>query len=146
MNEHKRIEDKRKSRLYSSKASKLINLDDDNIEAPEPASLKRPIGRKAEKEAIKKAKVINQVGEDRDESSKVRIELEELRARRIENERIRAEQFQQLLATEQKHVELKEKKLELQDRNEEDRIMAMDTSGVSPIQVEYFDRRRKEIF
>ena len=93
-----------------------------------------------------KAKVINQVGEDRDESSKVRIELEELRARRIENERIRAEQFQQLLATKQKHVELKEKKLELQDRNEEDRIMAMDTSGMSPIQVKYFDIRRKEIF
>ncbi|XP_062010574.1 glutathione S-transferase T3-like [Rosa rugosa] len=56
MDEHQKIESKKKLKAPSSKAADSINLEDDDTEAPEPASLKRPIGRKATKEAIKKAK------------------------------------------------------------------------------------------
>ncbi|KAL6140435.1 hypothetical protein ACLB2K_058734 [Fragaria x ananassa] len=87
-----------------------INWEDDDGDTPEPALLKRPIGRKAAKEANKKAKSNEQGSENKKESSKIRSTLEEFRARRLESDRIKAEQLKLLIATEQKQVALREKK------------------------------------
>ncbi|XP_020266391.1 glutathione S-transferase T3-like [Asparagus officinalis] len=122
-----------------------INLEDDNGNAPEPAPLKRPIGRKAAKEANKKTKSNEQGDDDEKESSKVRSELEEFRARRLESDRVKAEQLKLLIDIEQKQVALREKEIELHARSEETKIMSMDTSSMNPIQSEYFISLQREI-
>ena len=50
-----------------------------------------------------------------------------------------------LIASEQKQVTLREKEIEIQQRSEDAKIMAMDTSGMPPIQAEYFISLQKEI-
>ncbi|XP_020258922.1 uncharacterized protein LOC109835353 [Asparagus officinalis] len=101
MVEHKKIE---ATRIFKAptKNQISINLEDDNGNAPEPAPLKRPIGRKAAKEANKKTKSNEQGDDDEKESSKVRSELEEFRARRLESDRVKAEQLKLLINIEQK--------------------------------------------
>ncbi|XP_061998950.1 glutathione S-transferase T3-like [Rosa rugosa] len=139
MDEHQKINAKRKF-----KAPDSINLEDDDVEGPEPAPLQRPIGRKAAKEVIKKAKSKEQVSEN-ETPSKSTSKLEEFMAKKLESERIRAEQFKLLLDTEQKQVALREKEIEIQLRSEDAKIMAMDTSVMPPIQAEYFIGLQKEI-
>ncbi|XP_004293182.1 PREDICTED: glutathione S-transferase T3-like [Fragaria vesca subsp. vesca] len=110
MDEHQNQESKRQQqKVRSSKNHDSINLEDD-LEAPEPASLKRPIGRKAAKEANKKAKS-NDEGSANEKESKIRSELEEFRAKRLESDRIKAEQFKLLLDTQKKEVALKRRNL-----------------------------------
>ncbi|XP_020268271.1 uncharacterized protein LOC109843727 [Asparagus officinalis] len=144
MVEHKKIE---ATRIFKAptKNQISINLEDDNGNAPEPAPLKRPIGRKAAKEANKKTKSNEQGDDDEKESSKVRSELEEFRARRLESDRVKAEQLKLLINIEQKQVALREKEIELQARSEETKIMSMDTSSMNPIQAEYFISLQREI-
>ncbi|KAL6140446.1 hypothetical protein ACLB2K_058745 [Fragaria x ananassa] len=100
----------------------------------------RPIGRKAAKEAKS-----NDDGGTNEKESRIRSELEEFRAKRLEIDRIKAEQFKLLLDTQKKEVALKEKELDLQARSEEIGIMSMDTSKMLPHQVEYFIGLQKEI-
>ncbi|KAL6178453.1 hypothetical protein ACLB2K_049971 [Fragaria x ananassa] len=144
MDEHQNLESKRQQqKVRSSKSHDSINLEDD-LEAPEPASLKRPIGRKVAKEANKKAKS-NDEGGTNEKESKIRSELKEFRAKRLESDRIKVEQFKLLLDTQKKEVALKEKELELQAQSEKIGIMSMDTSKMLPHQVEYFIGLQKEI-
>ncbi|KAL6134665.1 hypothetical protein ACLB2K_066893 [Fragaria x ananassa] len=112
MDEHRKIEVHRMSKAPSAKNQVSINLEDDDGDALEPSPLKRPIRRNA-KEANKKAKS-NEQGENEKESSKICSELEEFRARRLESDRIKAEQLKLLIAIEQKQVALREKEIELQ--------------------------------
>ncbi|KAL6225194.1 hypothetical protein ACLB2K_004045 [Fragaria x ananassa] len=120
----------------STKNHVSINLEDDDGDSPEPATCKRPIGRKAAKQAYKKAES-NEQGRENEESSEIRSELEEFRTRRLESDRKKAEQLELLIATEQKQVALREKELELQARSEEVKIMCMDTSTMNATQEEY---------
>ncbi|KAL6128601.1 hypothetical protein ACLB2K_071956 [Fragaria x ananassa] len=92
MDEHQNLESKRQQqKVRSYKNHDSINLEDD-LEALEPASLKRAIRRKAAKEANKKAKS-NDEGGANEKESKIHSELEEFRAKRLESDRIMAEQF-----------------------------------------------------
>ncbi|KAL6126077.1 hypothetical protein ACLB2K_074128 [Fragaria x ananassa] len=109
MIEHENIE----ASKPSTKNHVSINLEDDDGDSPEPAACKRPIGRKATKQAYKKAKS-NEQGRKNEEPSKIRSELEEFRARRLESDRKKAEQLELLIAIEHKQVALREKELELQ--------------------------------
>ncbi|KAL6191805.1 hypothetical protein ACLB2K_038194 [Fragaria x ananassa] len=104
MIEHENIE----ASKPSTKNHVSINLEDDDGDSPEPATCKRPIGRKPAKQADKKAKS-NEQGRENEESSKIRSELEEFRARRLESDRKKAEQLELLIATEQKQVALRKR-------------------------------------
>ncbi|XP_020262856.1 glutathione S-transferase T3-like [Asparagus officinalis] len=145
MVEHKKIEVTRIFKAPPAKNQITIDLEDDNGYASEPAPLKRPIGRKAAKEANKKAKSNEQGDDDEKESSKVRSELEEFRARRLESDRVKAEQLKLLIDIKQKQVALREKEIELQARSEEIKIISMDTSSTNPLQAEYIISLQREI-
>ncbi|KAK9931834.1 hypothetical protein M0R45_019094 [Rubus argutus] len=145
MDECQKLNAKKKFKTYQNGTPDSINLEDENEEGPEPAPLKRPMGRKAAKEVMKKAKSKEHVGDNENVPSTINSELEEFRAKKLESERLRAQQFELLIASEQRQAALREKEIEIQQRSEDAKIMAMDTSGMPPIQAEYFISLQKEI-
>ena len=81
MDECQKLSAKKKFKTYWNATLDSINLEDENEEGPEPAPLKRPIGRKAAKEVMKKAKSKEHVGDNENVPSTISSELEDFRAK-----------------------------------------------------------------
>ena len=127
-----------------------INLDEDNDEMNSGETLERPIGKKAEKEKLKKRKncddvvptLSSQLDEIKEEKRRMheekkesmRIALEERR----EAMRIASEERREL-------IRIKEEKNEVEKRKMEDELMMKDTRTMDPEQKEYIRLRRLEI-
>ena len=127
-----------------------INLDEDNDEMNSGETLERPIGKKAEKEKLKKRKncddmvpmLSSQLDEIKEEKRRMheekkesmRIALEERR----EAMRITSEERREL-------IRIKEEKNEVEKRKMKDELMMKDTRTMDPEQKEYIRLRRLEI-
>ncbi|KAK4568828.1 hypothetical protein RGQ29_004302 [Quercus rubra] len=114
-----------------------INVDEDNEEMNSGETLERPIGKKAEKEKLKKRKNCDdeekrRMHEEKKES--MCITLEERR----EAMRIASEERREL-------TRIKEEKNEVEKRKMEDELMMKDTRTMDPEQKEYIRLRCLEI-
>ena len=116
-----------------------INLDEDNDEMNSSETLERPIGKKAEKEKLKKRKncddmvpiLSSQLDEIKEEKRRMHDEKKE-------SMRIASEEWREL-------IHIKEEKNEVEKRKAEDEIMMKDTRTMDPKQKEYIRLHRLEI-
>ncbi|KAK1352900.1 NAM-associated domain-containing protein [Heracleum sosnowskyi] len=107
----------------------------------EKSEFQRPIGRKTAKEMEKKRK---RMGNEYDDNGSAAI-LEQMRADQLESRKQRNEHLQEMIQL-AKERENREKRREAKEQDEADaKIMAMDTSSMGDIEVEYFNSRKREI-
>ena len=127
--------------------SESINLGDDN---GSHGSLDIPSGRKAEKARLRKSKSKEAGGDVKiveliDLLAIMQEEKKLANEKKIEMmEKCYLQEEQRLLHEEQRLLQEKEK-MKMDIMKEEDRIMSMDTSCMSQLQVEYYQRRQMEI-
>ncbi|XP_065638528.1 glutathione S-transferase T3-like [Quercus suber] len=127
-----------------------INLDEDNDETNTNETLERPIGKKAEKEKLKKRKncddVVPMLSSQLDE---IKEEKRRMHEEKKESMRIALEERRELMcvASEERKelIHIKEEKNEVEKRKMEDEIMMKDTRTMDPEQKEYIRLRRLEI-
>ena len=55
------------------------------------------------------------------------------------------EMLEKCYSQEQERLVQEQEKMQMEQLKEEERIMSMDTSGMPPLQAEYFQRRQMEI-
>ncbi|KAL4600897.1 hypothetical protein ACB092_11G233200 [Castanea dentata] len=138
-----------------------INLDEDNDEMNSGETLERPIGKKAEKEKLKKRKncddvvpiLSSQLDEIKEEKRRMHEEKKESMRIALEERRelicIASEERKELIRIkEEKNEELiriKEEKNKVEKRKMEDEIMMKDTRTIDPEQKEYIRLRHLEI-
>ncbi|KAL4600906.1 hypothetical protein ACB092_11G233500 [Castanea dentata] len=138
-----------------------INLNEDNDEMNSGETLERPIGKKAEKEKLKKRKncddvvpiLSSQLDEIKEEKRRMHEEKMESMHIALKERRelmcIASEERRELICIkEEKNEELihiKEEKNEVEKRKMEDEIMMKDTRTMDPEQKEYIRLRRLEI-
>ncbi|XP_075649928.1 glutathione S-transferase T3-like [Castanea sativa] len=142
---------KRKPATQSSRTfASSIDLDEDNDEMNSGETLERPIGKKAEKEKLKKRKncddVVPILSSKLDE---IKEEKRRMHEEKKESMRIALEERRELMciASEERRelIRLKEEKNEVEKRKIEDEIMMKDTRTMDPEQQEYIRLRRLEI-
>ncbi|XP_050259816.1 glutathione S-transferase T2-like [Quercus robur] len=127
-----------------------INVDEDNDEMNSGETLERPIGKKAEKEKLKKRKncdnVVPTLSSQLDEikEEKRRMHEEKKESMRIALE-VRREAMCIASEERRKLIRIKEKKNEVEKRKMEDELMMKDTKTMNPEQKEYIRLRRLEI-
>ena len=126
------------------------NLDEDNDEMNSGETLERPIGKKAEKEKLKKRKnyddvvliLSSQLDEIKEERRKMHEKKKESIRIALEEQRefmcIAFEEWREL-------IRIKEDKNEVEKRKAEDEIMMKDTRTMDPEQKEHIRLRRLEI-
>ena len=132
-----------KSTLDSQPHNLVILLqDEDNDEMNSGETLERPIGKKAEKEKLKKRKncddVIQTLSSQLDEikEEKRRIHEEKNESMRIALEEWR--EFMRIASEERRElIRIKEDKNEVEKRKAEDEIIMKDTRTMDPEQKEY---------
>ena len=127
-----------------------INLDEDNNEMNSGETLERPIGKKAEKEKLKKRKncddvvpiLSSQLDEIKEEKRRMHEEKKESMRIALEERR----EFMRIASEERRElIRIKEDKNEVEKRKAEDEIMMKDTRTMDPEQKEYIRLRRLEI-
>ena len=127
-----------------------INLDEDNDEMNSGETLERPIGKKAEKEKLKKRKNCDdvvpilsfQLDEIKEENMRMHEEKKESMCIALEERR----ELMCIASKERRElIRIKEEKNEVEKRKVEDEIMMKDTRTMDPDQKEYIHLRCLEI-
>ncbi|CAL5391006.1 unnamed protein product [Camellia sinensis] len=126
---------------YSTEDS--INLGDSNASDENYGELERSPGMKAEKDGLNKRKT-EDCGNEGTGSALVRLLEDILKERKKMNEK-KIEMFERSYLLEEEKLGYKKEKLQMKKRKMEERIVFMDTSGMLPLQAEYFQRRQMEI-
>ncbi|CAL5336261.1 unnamed protein product [Camellia sinensis] len=126
---------------YSTEDS--INLGDSNASHENYGDLERSPGMKAEKDRLNKRKT-EDCGNEGTSSALVRLLEDILKERKKMNEK-KIEMFERSYLLEEEKLGYKKEKLQMKKRKMEERIVFMDTSGMLPLQAEYFQRRQMEI-
>ncbi|KAL4610708.1 hypothetical protein ACB092_08G070200 [Castanea dentata] len=134
---------KRKSATQSSRTfASSINLDEDNDEMNSGETLERPIGKKAEKEKLKKRKNFDDVvpilssklDEIKEEKRRMHEEKKESMCIALEERR----ELMRIASEERRElIRIKEEKNEVEKWKIEDEIMMKDTRTMDPEQQEY---------
>ena len=128
-----------------------INLDEDNNEMNSSETLERSIGKKAEKEKLKKKKscddlvpiLSSQLDEIKEEKRRMHEEKKESMCITLEEQR----EAMRIASKEQRElIRIKEEKNEVEKRKMEDEIMMKDTRTMDHEQKEYIRLRRLEVF
>ena len=127
-----------------------INLDEDNDEMNSGETLERPIGKKAEKEKLKKRKncddVIPMLSSQLDE---IKEEKRRMHEEKKESMRIALKEQREAMCIASKErrelIRIKEEKNEVKKRKMEDELMMKDTRTMDPEQKEYIRLRHLEI-
>ena len=149
------------TQLATQSFASSINVDEDNEEMNSGETLETPIGKKAEKEKLKKRKncddviptLSSQLDEIKEEKRRMHKEKKEsmhiaLEERR-ESMRIASEERRELIRIKEEKNEklicIKEEKNEVENRKMEDEIMMKDTRTMDPEQKEYICLRCLEI-
>jgi hypothetical protein len=121
----------------------LINLEDDDSSTNHFVDLEIPQGRrKAEKERLNKRKSKKSASADVVET--LNEIKEEMKSKLIEETSIQ-EQDKLHNMHERERLRFKQEKLQAEQAREDDKIMLMDTSGLSEIQKEYIHHRQMEV-
>ncbi|GMP25665.1 hypothetical protein CsSME_00002423 [Camellia sinensis var. sinensis] len=155
--EPKWLEECEKKKPKRSKAStsspstpESIHLGEDDISHDTFVELERPLGTKAEKEQLNKQQIkncassnfvglLNKIMEEKKKVNEKEMEiLEQACLQEQEQNHIKHE-------IEQKRLCIEQEKLQMERLKEEERIIMMDTSGLSPMQKEYYHYRQMEI-
>ncbi|CAL5393767.1 unnamed protein product [Camellia sinensis] len=129
-----------------------INLSEDDVSHDAYVDLERPLGRKAEKERLNKRKskdsagsnyagILNGIMEDKKKANDKKMEiLEKACLQELEQERIR------IMKEEiQERFRIKQEKIRAEQLKEDERIIMMDTNGLTPMQQQYYLHRQMEI-
>ena len=133
---------------YCHTFASSINLDEDSDEMDE--TLERPIGKKAEKEKLKKRKncddvvpiLSSQLDEIKEENMRMHEEKKESMCIALEERR----ELMRIASEERRElIRIKEEKNEVEKRKVEDEIMMKDTRTMDPDQKEYIHLRCLEI-
>lgn len=130
-----------------------INLGEEEVSHETFVDLEHPIGRKTKKDKRKRKEIIdsdvivilNEITEDKKKKTKL---FEEARDQEKEMLRLMQEDVrikQEKVHIKREEVRIKREMLRLEQAREEERIMMLDTSGMSEMQKEYFDQRKMEI-
>ncbi|XP_062151447.1 glutathione S-transferase T2-like [Alnus glutinosa] len=130
-----------------------INLGEEEVSHETFVNLERPISRKVEKDKRKRKErsnsdvivILNEIKEDKKKKTKL---FEEARDQEKEMLRLMQEDVrikQEKVCIKQEEVRIKRETLWLEQAREEDKLMLMDTSGMSQMQQEYFHGRKMEI-
>jgi hypothetical protein len=130
-----------------------INLGEEEVSHETFVDLDRPISRKVEKDKRKRKErsnsdvivILNEIKEDKKKKTKL---FEEARDQEKEMLRLMQEDVrikQEKVCIKQEEVRIKRETLRLEQAREEDKLMLMDTSGMSQMQQEYFHGRKMEI-
>ena len=138
------------TQLATQSFASSINVDEDNEEMNSGKTLERPIGKKAEKEKLKKRKncddvvpmLSSQLDEIKEEKRRMHEEKKESMCIALEERRdvmrIASEELRELIC-------IKEEKNEVEKRKMEDELTMKDTRTMDPEQKEYIHLRRLEI-
>ena len=130
-----------------------INLGEEEVSHETFVNLERPIGRKTKKDKRKRKGrmesdvivILNEITEDKKKKTKL---FEEARNQEKEVLRLMQEDLRikrEKVHIKQEEVRIKREMLRLEQAREEERILMLDTSGMSEMQKEYFDQRKMEI-
>ncbi|KAK1308567.1 hypothetical protein QJS10_CPA09g00596 [Acorus calamus] len=120
-----------------------MNIVEDDTSHDGCEELDRPPGRKAEKERLSKRK--NKVHIESSIDSSLRTVLEEKREEKKQMNEKKLEMYQKTYMQEQEMLAHQEEKFRFKQIQEDERIMMIDTSGMPPMQAEYYHRRQMEI-
>ena len=116
-----------------------INVDEDNEEMNSGETLERPIGKKAEKEKLKKRKNCDDV------VPTLSSQLDEIKEEKRRMHEEKKESMHIALEERRELIRIKEEKNEVEKRKMEDELMMKDTRTMDPEQKEYIRLRRLEI-
>ena len=115
-----------------------INLAKDNASPNNFVDLERPLGKKGEKDRQKKRKSRECGNESFGEGSPVLGILKEFKEEKIKLHEKNLEFFERSYILEKEKMQMKQLK-------GDEKIMLIDTNGMSPVQAEYFQSRQMEI-
>ncbi|KAF5957206.1 hypothetical protein HYC85_004431 [Camellia sinensis] len=144
-----------------SPCGKAINLAEDDVSHDAYVDLERPLGRKDEKERLNKRKskdsagsnyagILNGIMEDKKKANDKKMEilekacLQEQEQNRI-NQELEQERIRIMKEEIQERFRIKQEKIRAEQLKEEERIIMMDTNGLSPMQQQYYLHRQMEI-
>uniref|UniRef100_A0A2N9EEQ3 No apical meristem-associated C-terminal domain-containing protein n=1 Tax=Fagus sylvatica TaxID=28930 RepID=A0A2N9EEQ3_FAGSY len=127
-----------------------IHLDEDNDESNAFVDLERPLGKKAEKERLKKRKSQdNMVSSLATKLDEIKEEKKKIHEEKMESMRIASEERRETIriASEERRelIRLKKKKIEVENAKMENEIMMKDLSTMDPEQREFIRICRFEI-
>ncbi|KAL6287160.1 hypothetical protein ACE6H2_011550 [Prunus campanulata] len=105
--------------------------------------LERPLGRKAEKERLKKKKGRDQIYDNM--TTPTSLLLEKYIEEKKEMECRRKEFQERIIIQEQEKITIEQAKIRQRDEQEEERIMLQDTTGMPPMLENYYKGRQMEI-
>ncbi|KAI8007800.1 hypothetical protein LOK49_LG07G00817 [Camellia lanceoleosa] len=159
--EKKKPKKKKTSATSSPFTPEAINLAEDDVSHDAYVDLERPLGRKAEKERLNKRKskdsagsnyagILNGIMEDKKKANDKKIEilekacLQEQEQNRI-NQELEQERIRIMKEEIQERFRIKQEKIRAEQLKEEERIIMMDTNGLSPMQQQYYLHRQMEI-
>ncbi|CAL5353034.1 unnamed protein product [Camellia sinensis] len=159
--EKKKPKKKKTSTTSSPFAPEAINRAKDNVSHDAYVDLERPLGRKAEKERLNKrkskdsagsnyARILNGIMEDKKKANDKKMEilekacLQEQEQNRI-NQELEQERIRIMKEEIQERFRIKQEKIRAEQLKEEERIIMMDTNGLSPMQQQYYLHRQMEI-
>ncbi|CAL5433568.1 unnamed protein product [Camellia sinensis] len=139
---------KKTSATSSPFAPEAINLAEDDVSHDAYVDLERPLGRKAEKERLNKrkskdsassnyARILNGIMEDKKKANDKKMEilekacLQEQEQNRI-NQELKQERIRIMKEEIQEQFRIKQEKIRAEQLKEDERIIMMDTNGLSP--------------
>ncbi|XP_050208302.1 glutathione S-transferase T3-like [Mercurialis annua] len=132
---------KKKDKIHvnTSAAETEVNLGDDHITGTNFVDLERPPGRKAEKEKRKQREM-----ENNSSDSYINI-LQEIREEKKQFNEKKLDLFEKVYVQGQERLAYEQEKLRLEQLKEDERIMAIDTTGMSEVLTSFYVRCQSEI-
>ncbi|XP_050229508.1 glutathione S-transferase T3-like [Mercurialis annua] len=133
---------KKKDKIHiNNPAETGLNLGDDNMTGTNFVDLERPPGRKAEKEKRKRK---HREMENESSDSYINI-LQEMREEKKQFNEKKLDLFEKVYVQGQERLIYEQEKLRLEQLKEEERIMTIDTTGMSEVVANFYVRCQSEI-
>ncbi|KAJ0086931.1 hypothetical protein Patl1_07240 [Pistacia atlantica] len=132
---------KKKDKSPTPTSETQVNFRDDNITSPDFVDIKRPPGRKAEKDRKKRK------GKDMENDSTCSYVnlLQEMRDEKRQFNEKKLELFEKAYIQGQERLAYEQEKLLLEQMKEDERIMAIDPAGMPQMLANFYIQRQKEI-